>query len=591
MVFGFSRPSKGVNMIPFSNLEKLQLVFSIPSEKENVVGRKDVGKLSGRVITKEDNNSLAEMFKKATDCISNKIASTKNFYDAKILERGLGLLVKLDKEADSLYSDFREKGLLESKLEHLETSYKNYKNALKVKYTELNDRLSSLHFKTLSEGDVLSKDPLSVADKHKILKHLDSFQINRCLKELQRKYLEYDRTGGLLNDAFDALSKDWKDDSSMNAFSKSILGEEQYNKVRSFVKDPAVLAKKLGLKEPKKIFAAHMFLRAAIKVRPEKNSVKRLQKIMQRYLKMMRSTRMEGAEISKKNLILMEESSRVGARKLDSNASNVDLILSNAYVEVPEVFNGNYLTLNEEKDYLEKSKEIITSMITRLAETEDTKHVIDAIAMLIRKEKMNILFSGECKSVGDLHPDIDNIGPGVYILHHTIYLRSVFNTKREAAKGTPGTFVHESEHMLFNRLVHNGCSPVKSGSLLEAELKKAIKKDIDHREIIIPDNLNDSQQSVWNMLVKYLENNEGYFPTGSFSYECATSEDWQTMMIECIVRIMQERAIGVSREDIESIAPNLCDFYYRYSKPLLERYAKGDSPEDILEEFEKELLG
>ncbi|MCX6991232.1 MAG: hypothetical protein NTX49_09265 [Chlamydiae bacterium] len=242
----------------------------------------------------------------------------------------------------------------------------------------------------------------------------------------------------------------------------------------------------------------------------------------------------------------------------------------------------------------EEVRETIKALVTKLWDSEETRHVIEALAALMTREKGNIIFSGtgaqEDRLWGCYNMKSYKSTIGGYNSRHTIFIKSgglVYESitdpstsevtrvlyKLNYGNNREGTLAHESLHFLFNRIVKNDIQPVKTGSEEERLLDQALAKDRALREQMKGsiDAFTSEERSVWDTIAENLE--KGYFESG---FDCSNPDHLPIMRAESIVRIMEQVARGVPLETIRKIAPNLCNFYFTYSKPLLERYARGE---------------
>jgi hypothetical protein len=233
--------------------------------------------------------------------------------------------------------------------------------------------------------------------------------------------------------------------------------------------------------------------------------------------------------------------------------SSLDVVLSNIHFQ----------TVDGEHRDVTRGK--IRQAIAKLGASVDTGCVIDALAAVMQKEKGTI-FIGKDKKLHDLVKGYQiNQPSGVYLNHHSIMIGRMDDARSR------GTFIHETLHFLFNQIVENHSSPVKSGSSLETLLDKALQSDRDLRaQIKDPNVLSLGQRDVYHTLVTNLEKNKEYFH--GWDFDPKDDVHLNAMRIEAIVRVMECLAEGVSHEDIQAIAPALYNFYFTHAHPLIENY-------------------
>jgi len=255
--------------------------------------------------------------------------------------------------------------------------------------------------------------------------------------------------------------------------------------------------------------------------------------------------------------------------KKGSIASPLDAILANMHFRTPK--EESYWAANEYySDFMESRGKAISREETRilleramrqLGNSPETKHVVDALGTLIVKERGRI-FVAETLGIGKLGAPFGISSMGLYAGKRSIFIGRIVDPKsKTVCPAKMGTFIHESLHFLFNRIVNQKSSPVIPGSGEEKELDRALFLDHEHR-LNRTDKISERFRS--------FENDKYYFPKKDFSVN-------HTMRVEGIVRIMHLIAEGHSRADVEAAAPNLSKFYFTYSKPLLERYAADNA--------------
>ena len=209
--------------------------------------------------------------------------------------------------------------------------------------------------------------------------------------------------------------------------------------------------------------------------------------------------------------------------------------------------------------------------------------MIEARAFLMAREKGKVFFWGDEKRAIQLDAPYHTLQGGTqgfYASHHTMLMSGQFGCKIDPSV-VPyvkmGTFIHESLHFLFNQTVRNHASPVKMGSVEERLLDEALAKDRAVRQELKKSigRFTSEESSVLDTFYELEDCTEhnSYFPHGFSPDE---PRDLETMRSESIVRIMEQVASGVPLQVIRKLAPHLSNFYFTYSKPMLERYARGE---------------
>lgn len=421
----------------------------------------------------------------------------------------------------------------------------------------------------------LKQDPLSVRQKQKIHDYAAKYLAEGVFKKEEARDVSevlaktYERDPNLLKDAQKRLDAAGGNSSS---FRRALM-------------DPAAEATLFGIdpKNKEQVFAARIFMKAAIKtILTESRSISACEK---RYVKKMsgEKTWSSGAvSTSAKNRLLLLNDP---IKSLDPNqpATIVDIVLANTYFETP-VNPETGVAMNREQ-----ARAIYIKEIERQWENLETRHIIEGLGAAILREKGNIIIGGNPNSLSPFADKASYLG--VYKCRHTFYVRSFIQPADNSIHiGNVSTFVHEASHFLFNLIVKNNSSPVALGSKEEALLDKALKSDREHRKNIKDDELTSSQKAhleiVEEVLYVNLETNPDYFPGG---FKPTDPVHRETMRIEAIVRVMELIARGIPLEDIRLGAPNLVDFYFKYSKPLIEQYVKESTDRQSVASFQEVL--
>ena len=437
-------------------------------------------------------------------------------------------------------------------------------------------------------------DPLSLDQKEKIYAFVQSYLLSDVETEVDhygwRRIVKQPLVGlgddaavAKTYDTFDPIGLE-RSQLAVDGYDRSKADGKTFDAFRKVFKDPRLGSADLGIDGTKddQVFAAQMFMKVIIK---NTNWHKDFEQLLSEYINKMGSAGSEGEPdaIREKNRLLMENDP---VEKQDPRVAQtpLSLLLSNLYFQDQQrvaQYNGNLpdgTLLHRGELYGPTREEVrgeIKKMIVGLYAMEEVKHVIHALTALIKREKANIFFWGDEGRARKLwSPYRFEMGTvGMYLKHHTIIMSGKFDTiAGNLPYGKMGTFVHESLHFLFNRILKNASSPVETGSEQERLLDEALAKDRALRERIRGNTLEFTRHegSVWGTF-KDLE--EGYFTHG---FNPFIPSHLELMRVESIVRIMEQVASGVPLETIRKFAPNLCEFYFTYSKPILERYARGE---------------
>lgn len=363
--------------------------------------------------------------------------------------------------------------------------------------------------------------------------------------------------------------------------------QRSFEFLRQVVKDPTLIAEDLGIDPTKqdKIAAAQIFLKNAIQYyhdyeKQGKSEEDEFELIVGDYWKQLIGNYPDEEDrVSAKQRMLFANDPVKKLNSRNKNPSSLDLVLANIHFEsVPDVFKiVKALDQDTEVDLTptrEEIREILATNIKDLWEDPLTHHIIEALAKVIKEEKLNVFVSGYLAgSVGEFQ--MSSFGKynletmGFYGNHHSIYLSFPFTRFKSAWKGL---FTHEATHLLLGRIVQYFSSPVKPGTKVEKELDKSLDSDMEHRKTLKIKNLTEDQKVVWEAFVNNLEQHPAYF--GNNGFDPTNPKDLHTRRVEAIVRIMECYAQGVSLEDIKAIAPNLYEFYFKHTKPLIEKYTQ-----------------
>lgn len=437
---------------------------------------------------------------------------------------------------------------------------------------------------------LVEEDPLNDTQKSKISSFVQSYLLTSQTVEYNTPYGPRTRFQNIFEkketipfEEFRAMYKtyDGFDPVALAAAEKE-MGAEAFRTFRNTLKNPATQAEKLGL-DPQnhgQVFAAQIFMKQVIEgIRLDRG----LDDVHGKYRDRMVSSRGRDhttSSISIKNKMLMKQDP---IKKLDLSKpiKPLDIILANAHfiepiVKITQQSNNEEPVTTLHGPSREKARGMLQDEFTKLVNNPEITHITDALGTLIHKEKGHIFFSGTPHGVGSLGAPYNarstTLGgvEAFYNCHHSIMAASIINPYDQSIKrGCFSTFIHESLHFLFDRIVKNNSSPVEKNSAEEKLLDLSLERDRIHRKGIDCQKLTSNQQSVWETLVDLLEKEASYFPGG---FDANSPSHLHTMRVESIVRVMEQITLGCSRADVEAIAPNLCKFYFEYSKPLLEKF-------------------
>ena len=221
-------------------------------------------------------------------------------------------------------------------------------------------------------------------------------------------------------------------------------------------------------------------------------------------------------------------------------------------------------------------REILQAQLRDIYDHPEIRHVMHALAALMRREKGQILFSGNPNGVGALgepYGAASNVLGGVagFQRNHTVYGASTVNPYESTrSQHSVATFVHESLHMLFGRLIGANRSPVVPGTPEAAALDAALDADRQHRATLDPTKFSYQDRRAHQTMTFDLQLESNYFP-GGFNPDNPSHQE--IMRTEAIVRPIEQIALGATPEVLEKIMPNLWAFYQEHARPILEGYA------------------
>lgn len=455
------------------------------------------------------------------------------------------------------------------------------------------------------EPKPLANDPLSDAQKLQIRAFVDSHLLTRedvpILEYSSRKVLG-SRKKHLLEgrscDCFETLAKTRDTHKPETLQEVRQIYESYHGKsfdlFRRTFQNPAERASELGLEpnRPDQAYAAQTWMKVLmgkyIDTHGDFNELKA------RYRNKMASAK--GANMgyvigAKKQLLMLADPVQ---KPTTTMTTPLDTILANTHFFVPKntltttTSHPEKGTSTTQETYTltrEETRNLLKTEFTRLYHDPVLKHVLEALGTLIQKEGGHILISGSMFGPADLgkpyHVQTSMLAGthAFYNYRHTLILASLINPyTKSLLPDCIGSFIHEALHFLFQQIVKNHSSPVAAGSPEEKLLDDALSKDRAHRKTIDPNRLCGPQASVWATLVTHLEENPEYFRSGGLIQ--IIPED--VMRSEAIVRVMEQVASGVPLEAIRAIAPNLCDFYFTHSKPLLEKFVADSKIPSLL---------
>lgn len=355
-------------------------------------------------------------------------------------------------------------------------------------------------------------------------------------------------------------------------------GAKDFEKFRRIYKNPLENASEFDLEpyRPDHALSAQVFMKIILQKYVETNGDFSTLKICYKNKISQTKAGYVSNKISRKYSLLLQNEP---IQKLDRSKipSFLDIILSHVHFFDPKIIDCK----NSKGNCTLKRKEvrnIIKNLFEEQYNNPDLRHAFEAFAILLHCEKGQILISHDAQAPKELSipyrtvsPSLDRVS-GFYNSHHTIIISSLFDPfNKTICTYAKGTIVHEMMHFLFFRIVQNYGSPVHSGSKEEKEYDQAIAKDQAHRKTLINTRLKYPESSVWSSIVTGLETN-----TYIYFREDNGASHQLIMRMELIVRIMELLAEGIPHEAIRKIAPHLYDFYFQYSKPMLEKFVSAN---------------
>lgn len=418
----------------------------------------------------------------------------------------------------------------------------------------------------------LENDPLNEQQKRAIHAY-----VNQHLCPLRDLDVDFDHRWMLISTiskTYDSYNPDYlkRVKGTINNLHKSSTCFDLFRRV---LNNPTERALQFGI-DPKRhdqLFAAQMFMRAAIR-----NTEEDFSGVCHKYDNKMVSRGCDRGKISIKNQLLMQNDP---VERLDGkpNPTPLQVLLANTYQYIP-----NELQQEEKAKFLSGIKPILRTAFEVLYTKRAAKEIMDALAVLFSNEKGNIFFNTSHLSTGELGKPYKTdsattlekgyLVRGFYNKNHTFFMSSFINPyENSIVLENLGYFVHEALHFIFSRMFKNDSSPAAPGSIEEALLDNLLAADRKHRQQL--KRTDDPQElRVWKECVDELEGGVGYFEKG---YNHANHSHRYIMRAEAIVRVMQLIVEGIPVEKIRKIAPNLCDFYFRLSKPCIEQYVKDNA--------------
>jgi hypothetical protein len=235
---------------------------------------------------------------------------------------------------------------------------------------------------------------------------------------------------------------------------------------------------------------------------------------------------------------------------------------------------GTLISTTTKTQDREEYRRLIRNELSRLYHEPSTHVVMAAFGELMQEQELFLLINRSFLASGfnDLHPSKTHAlsRAGFYDGSNAICVAGFINpaANNKVEPTNLGTIVHESLHLIFDKLVKQQSSPVNAGegSLLD----EAIAQDQRHRIEKYPtpesrQHLNNGQMSVWNTVVDALEHEKSYFGR-------SLKANQHTMRVEIIVRPMEQIASGVSVEDVKAIMPNVWQYYQDHCEPILIEY-------------------
>lgn len=317
-----------------------------------------------------------------------------------------------------------------------------------------------------------------------------------------------------------------------------------------------------GLANPRQIFAAQKFLKAAIL---EAENHFDVIAVHSRYCEKMSSYQPDEnpfrtllLEISEKNKLLL---GNCPLKRMKNRLTPINVLLSHTYFSSSQT-----------------SRRHLKQGLVKLATHVETKHVINALAVLILKEKGNIFISAKKYSIAKIaYPYLQSCQNttfktiGFYNAKHSIFIPNFIDPSTgEVVPKHIAVFIHESLHFLFCRLVSpSTADPTQPGTRNEKWLDSALTLDRENRKMLCNEKTLSHGQKIVLEAFRYLDQPGAYFLNG---YNSSNPNDRMLDRIESIVRVMQLVTMGISHETIRSVTPHLYVFYFVQCKPMLEHY-------------------
>jgi len=416
-------------------------------------------------------------------------------------------------------------------------------------------------------------DPLSVDQKRKIYEFVQSYlnkdekTVPPCSSErkaVKPSLIPIEEDEAAVAKTYDSYDPDSlkRTEEAINRYHRSKGNGKTFALFRCILKNPKIASEELGIdsRRDDQVFAAQMFMKVVIKNAHRESD---FAKLLSKYNSKISSNRTGVAPvaISEKYRLLMENDP-VEKLRHTSPLTPLSVVLSHTYFQ-------------DQLDMARDSVRIgIKDMVVNLAESEETRHVIEALATLMSREKGYIFICGE--KMDELAAPYNCSFGGksgtvsFYVQdRHTIVLPPPVDSKGDLEPSIiSGCFIHEALHFLFNGIVKNQASPVKKGSEEERLLDNALANDRALRPSIKARALTPIERKV----LSEMNDLNLYFLPG---FDPENSKHLHLMRVESIVKVMDLLASNYPLEAIQTIAPNLCEYYFAKSKPMLEAYASG----------------
>jgi hypothetical protein len=300
--------------------------------------------------------------------------------------------------------------------------------------------------------------------------------------------------------------------------------------------------------------------------------------------------RQTGHTITGKHALLMRGDPIQRILETNSQPTSLDSLLAHTHftpgrwsktsglaVQIDE--HGKEIYPKDTVEYKEEYREFIRAELTQLYKHPDLHHVIATLGEISKQHNKYLLFASHPISVGQLgaihNMRLGNVG--FYDGSDSIVSAGIVEPSTLTVdKNNLGTVVHEALHLIFDLLVKNGSSPVKTPEETMA-LDQAILADQQHRQALDHAALNDDEKAVWGTVIDDLENTKSYFSG------CTTEEQKQNVMrIEVIVRPMERLAAGNSEASIRKVMPHVWEFYRKHCRPMIEDYLRQQGHHDLI---------